>query len=81
MTNGPAEGLLYLPDERKDGELRDPVHPLRPAKGNFIVPRSVIRDQQLRPGLLLKGQPRGRVLDRFEGVQWVGAHAPSTSRL
>lgn len=69
MTQGQSEGLLYVPDERKDGELRDPAHPLRPAKGNLIVPRSVIRDLRLRPGLLLKGQPRGRVLDRFASIE------------
>jgi len=68
MTNGQSEGLLYIPDERKDGELRDPAHPLRHAKGNLFVPRAVIRDMRLRPGLLLKGTPRGRVLDRFESI-------------
>jgi len=68
MTNGHIEGLLYLPDERQDGQLRDPAFPLRPAKGNYIVPRAVIRDQRLRPGLLLSGQPRGRVLDRFDKI-------------
>jgi transcription termination factor Rho len=69
MTHGHSEGLLSIPDERKDGELRDPAHPLRHAKGNLIVPRAVIRDLRLRPGLLLKGQPRGRVLDRFESIE------------
>ena len=69
MTTGPAEGLLCILDERKDGELRDPAFPLRPAKGNLIVPRAVIRDMRLRPGLLLKGQPRGRVLDRFDSIE------------
>ncbi len=68
MTNGHIEGLLHLPDERQDGQLRDPAFPLRPAKGNYVVPRSVIRDQRLRPGLLLTGQPRGRVLDRFDTI-------------
>src|ERR1700744_2391498 len=68
MTNGHVEGLLHLPDERQDGQLRDPAFPLRPIKGNFTVPRGVIRDQRLRPGLLLRGQPRGRMLDRFESI-------------
>src|SRR3712207_8939452 len=47
-------------DERKDGELRDPQHPLRPVRGNVMVPKHVIRQLRLRPGLLLKGTPRGR---------------------
>src|SRR5436853_259936 len=49
MTNGHVEGLLHVADERQDGQLRDPAHPLRPAKGNLIVPRNVIREMRLRP--------------------------------
>ncbi|QOV90766.1 transcription termination factor Rho [Humisphaera borealis] len=74
MTNGPAtnghvEGLLYQADERQDGQLRDPVHMLRPAKGNLVVPRQLIRELRLRPGLLLRGQPRGRTLGRIEAIE------------
>ena len=74
MTNGPAtnghvEGLLHQENERQDGQLRDPAHPLRPAKGNLVVPRQLIRDLRLRPGLLLRGQPKGRALNRIEAIE------------
>ncbi len=69
MTNGHVEGLLQFTDERQDGQLRDPVHPLRPAKGNFVVPRQVIRELRLRPGLLLRGVPKGRALNRIETIE------------
>lgn len=68
-TNGHVEGLLVQTDERHDGQLRDPVHPLRPAKGNLIVPKQLIRELRLRPGLMLRGQPRGRTLGRIEAIE------------
>jgi transcription termination factor Rho len=68
-TNGHVEGLLSVTDERQDGQLRDPAHPLRPVRGNVIVPRNIIRELHLRPGLLLKGSPRGHVLDRIETIE------------
>ncbi len=68
-TNGHVEGILHQENERQDGQLRDPVHPLRPAKGNLMVPRQLIREMQLRPGLLLRGQPRGRTLGRIESIE------------
>jgi transcription termination factor Rho len=67
--NGHVEGLLYQENERQDGILRDPAHPLRPAKGNIIVPRQLIRDLNLRPGLLLAGQPRGRTLGKVDTIE------------
>ena len=69
MTNGHIEGLLQFTDERQDGQLRDPLHPLRPAKGNLVVPRQVIRDLRLRPGLLLRGSPKGRTIGRIEAIE------------
>ena len=69
MQNGPVEGLLQFTDDRRDGELRDPQQPLRPAKGNYVVPRPVIRELRLRPGLLLRGQPKGRALSRLESIE------------
>ena len=74
MTHGPAinghvEGLLYQQNERQDGQLRDAAHPLRPIKGNLVVPRQVIRELNLRPGLLLRGQPKGRALSRIEAIE------------
>ena len=56
-------------DERQDGQLRDPAHPLRPAKGNLLVPRQMIRELRLRPGLLLRGMPRGRMLGKIEAIE------------
>ena len=69
MENGHVEGLLHVADERQDGVLRDPAHPLRPIKGNVIVPRQFIRDLHLRPGVLVRGTPRGRALGRIEAVE------------
>jgi transcription termination factor Rho len=69
MQNGQVEGILQTTDERQDGQLRDPQHPLRPVRGNIVVPKQVIRQLQLRPGLMLKGTPRGRNLDRIETIE------------
>src|SRR5918993_3843615 len=69
MQNGQVEGILQTTDERKDGELRDAQHPLRPVRGNIVVPKQIIRQLQLRPGLMLKGVPRGRNLDRIETIE------------
>src|SRR5690348_8781482 len=69
MTHPHVEGLLQLGDERQDGQLRDPAHPLRPARGNLLVPRQLIRDMRLRPGLLLRGSPRGRMLGQIETIE------------
>jgi len=52
-----VSGILQVTDERQDGTLRDLLHPLRPVRGNLIVPRQVIRQMQLRPGLLLALEP------------------------
>ncbi len=69
MTNGHIEGILQFTDDRRDGELRDVQHPLRPVRGNITVPKQVIKQMRLRPGLLLRGQPRGRFLDRFDSIE------------
>jgi transcription termination factor Rho len=65
------EGILHIPDERQDGQLRDPAAPLRPLKGGVVVPRNMIRDLRLRAGLLVRGQPKnnGRALHRIEAVE------------
>src|SRR6266545_1784497 len=55
MQNGHIEGILQITDERQDGHLRELLNPLRPVRGNIAVPRQVIRNLQLRPGLLLSG--------------------------
>ena len=64
-----VEGLLQFTGENGDGHLRDPGYPLRPAAGNPVVPRSVIRELNLRPGLLLKGVPNGRMLTKIDTVE------------
>jgi transcription termination factor Rho len=69
VSSSVVEGLLSMVDDRRDGELRDPAHPLRPAKGNYVVPRNVIRDLRLKPGLLLKGTPRGRALSQIQSIE------------
>ncbi len=69
LIDGIAEGLLSIADDRSDGTLRDPAHPLRPARGNIIVPRSVIRELNLRPGLLLKGIPSGKSLGKIDAIE------------
>jgi transcription termination factor Rho len=69
MQNTQLEGILYFADERSDGQLRDPEHPGRPLRGNFVVPRNVIRELQLRPGLLVRGEPRGKALNRIEAIE------------
>src|SRR5438046_8768476 len=67
---GQLEGILHIPDERQDGQLRDPLHPLRPARpGGIVVPRPLIRDLRLRPGLLLAGPQKGRALGRVQTIE------------
>ena len=63
------EGILHIPDERQDGQLRDPLQPLRPLKGGIIVPRQLIREMQLRPGLMLAGPQRGRMLGKVDTIE------------
>ena len=62
-------GILSSGDDRRDSELRDPAHPLRPSTTPVIIPRSVIRDMNLRPGLLLQGRARGRTLDSIDLIE------------
>jgi len=69
MVNGHFEGVLVVTDERQDGHLRDPAHPLLALRGNVIVPKNIIREMHLRPGLLLRGTPRGHVLDKIETIE------------
>jgi transcription termination factor Rho len=71
MTTPTLQGILQFADDRKDGSLRDPAHPLRPIPGNIVVPRQIIRDLNLRPGLSLTGTSKGNTLksvDLIEGL-------------
>ena len=63
------EGVLQVQDERRDGVLRDPQHLLRPVRGGISVPRQMIREMQLRPGLLISGQIKGRMLSRLQSIE------------
>jgi transcription termination factor Rho len=63
------EGILQFADERQDGHLRDPLQPLRPLNGGVIVPRQLIRDLRLRPGLMIRGEPRGRMLGKIDMIE------------
>ena len=63
------EGLLHVTDDRHDGQLRDPVAPLRPVRGGIVIPRNLIRDMQLRPGLLIGGVPKGRQMNRIDRIE------------
>src|ERR1700722_17578708 len=67
-TTAALEGVLHIPDERHDGQLRDPEHLLRPLRRG-IVPRKIIRDLHLRPGVLLKGTPRGDAILQVESIE------------
>ena len=66
---GQLEGILHIPDERQDGQLRDPLQFLRPVRGGITVPRQLIRELHLRPGLLLSGVPRGRMLAKIDAIE------------
>ena len=69
MNDNQLEGILHFEDERRDGQLRDPSHPLRPLRGGVIVSREMIRQMRLRPGLLLKGQTKGKHLNRVHQIE------------
>jgi len=69
MINAQLEGILHIADERHDGQLRDPLHPLRPLRGGVTVPRQMIREMRLRPGLMLTGAQRGHTLGRISTIE------------
>jgi transcription termination factor Rho len=81
MTTEPLEGILAMTDERQDGQLRDPLHPLRPLRGGVFVHRQMIRELRLKPGLLLRGDQRGKHLGRVVSIEgrnpdeWAGKTA------
>src|SRR5213595_1415962 len=69
VDNNEVEGILQVGDERSDGQLRDPLHPLRPLRGGVIVSKQMISEMRLRPGLMLKGQTKGRHLSRINAIE------------
>jgi transcription termination factor Rho len=67
-----VEGLLQITDERKDAELRDPAAPLRPLRpGGVQVPRRAVVELQLRPGMIVEGEQRGRQISRVTRIDGV----------
>ena len=68
MQSELVEGVLQIADERRDGELRDPKQLLRPVRGLF-VPRQMIREMKLRPGLLISGAVRGRQIIQIKTIE------------
>src|SRR4051812_31027687 len=63
-----VEGILQC-NERSDGQLRDPAQLLRPLRGGVIVSKQMISEMRLRPGLMLKGQTKGRHLSRINAIE------------
>jgi len=77
-----VEGLVHIADERKDASLRDPAHPLRPSRpGGIYIPRRTWVELQLRPGMLIEAEVRGKQtgkITRIEGTplpEWQPRHA------
>src|SRR5437016_2103791 len=69
MKSAMLEGILHIGDERHDGQLRDPLQPGRPLRGGVVVPKNIIRELNLRPGLLLRGDQRGRHLGKIQTIE------------
>ncbi|HQY88379.1 MAG TPA: transcription termination factor Rho [Tepidisphaeraceae bacterium] len=65
----PILGVLHIPDERKDGHLRDPLNMLRPVPGNILVPRAMWAELHLRPGLLLSVETQGNRASKILSVE------------
>ena len=53
-TNGHVEGILHQENERQDGQLRDPVHPLRPTAGAGVRRYDIVTGR-LGTGLRILG--------------------------
>jgi transcription termination factor Rho len=68
MTDSPLHGILHIPDERKDGQLRDPANLLRPVNGLYVS-RKMISDLRLRPGLKLTFRASGRHVTRILQIE------------
>src|SRR5436190_14847569 len=66
---GQLVGMLQWVDERRDGQLRDPLQPLRQINGGIVVPKQLIRELKLRPGLIIGGQYKGRTMGRVQTIE------------
>jgi transcription termination factor Rho len=69
MNDNLIEGIVHQPDERKDATLRDPANFLRPLAGGAVLPRNLVNDLRLKPGLLVKGELRGRHVGRVTAIE------------
>jgi transcription termination factor Rho len=69
MSETRLEGILQHVDERHDGQLRDPAHPLRPLRGGIIVPKQLIRELHLRPGVMITCEPKGKHIGKVLAVE------------
>jgi transcription termination factor Rho len=62
-------GILHMPTDRRDGQLRDAEQPLRLVNGGVIVTHQMMRDFGLRPGMVLRGVVKGRHLTRLTAIE------------
>jgi transcription termination factor Rho len=69
MPEPTVQGVLHVPDERKDGTLRDPNNLLRPVSGGISIPRRAIVELKLRPGVMLECEQAGRTIRRVLRVE------------
>ena len=65
-------GVLYTPNERGDGTLRDQATLLRPVPGAPVIPRKVIDELKLRPSNLLEVAVRPRAPESH-WIPWAAA--------
>lgn len=79
ITSESLSGILQFREEKGDGQLRDIDHPLRSTYG-IVVPRQLIRELNLRPGLLIQGHVKGRTLNRIDAIEGAGVEE-YTSRI
>jgi transcription termination factor Rho len=69
VHNVAVEGLLCIPGERGDGQLRDPGNPLRSVNGGVFVPRQIINELHLRSGVILQGNQKGKTMNRVDLIE------------
>jgi transcription termination factor Rho len=69
---GELEGILHFREDKGDGQLRDPANFLKSVigpQGALVVPRQVINEFHLRPGVLLKGKYKGRTFNKIDTIE------------
>ena len=75
MADPIIEGILQIADERKDGDVRDPSAPLRQVRpGGIYVPKRMWSERQLRPGLHIAGEVRGKQIFRLTSIEGTPAN-------